>query len=79
MEFQQLVSFGRIADEDVGKDHKELRIVESNEARGWVILRFMRVEGQWKISEIKPTLLYESGDFADITRIEGQPSKRKQT
>jgi scytalone dehydratase len=44
------------------------KIGESSDGRSWMEQTFVKVEGNWRISVIKPEVLYHTGDFRSIRR-----------
>jgi len=74
VQWQQLASHGRRADEDVKNDIKDTssRILETSDGRSYMEHRLVRVDGKWKIERITPSLLYQTGDFMRIRRPEGE-------
>ncbi|KAF4341206.1 scytalone dehydratase [Fusarium beomiforme] len=73
VEWQQLASHGRLrADDGSARDASAERISETSDGRSHMEHRFVRVEGQWKISKITPSLLYQTGNFMRIRRPEGE-------
>jgi len=75
VQWQQLASHGRRADEDLNSGVKDTSnvITETSDGRSYMEHRFVKVEGKWKIARITPSLLYQTGDFMRIRRPEGQP------
>jgi scytalone dehydratase len=74
VQWQQLASHGRRADEDVKSGVKDTSntILETSDGRSYMEHQFVRVEGKWKIQRITPSLLYQTGDFMRIRRPEGE-------
>jgi scytalone dehydratase len=75
VQWQQLASHGRRADEDVESGVKDTSntITETSDGRSYMEHRFVNVEGKWKIGRITPSLLYQTGDFMRVRRKEGEP------
>ena len=67
VEWQQMASHGRKV---VGEDFASpmCKIGESSDGRSWMEQTFVKVEGNWRISIIKPEVLYHTGDFRHIRR-----------
>jgi scytalone dehydratase len=74
VQWQQLASHGRRADEDVKSGVKDTSgtILETSDGRSYMEHQFVQVEGKWKIRRITPSLLYQTGDFMRIRRPEGE-------
>lgn len=54
----------------VGEDFASpmCKIGESSDGRSWMRQTFVKVDGQWRISVIRPEVLYHTGDFREIGR-----------
>lgn len=67
VEWQQLASHGRRA---LGADYASpmCKIDETSDGRSWMEQKFVKVEGKWKIQEIKPEVIYHTGDFRHVGR-----------
>lgn len=67
VEWQQLASHGRrVEGEDFA--HPMCKIGESSDGRSWMQQIFVKVDGQWRISEIRPEVVYHTGDFLKVGR-----------
>ncbi|RYP65888.1 hypothetical protein DL771_008072 [Monosporascus sp. 5C6A] len=69
VEFQEVASHGRreaCVDDAFGG-----KIGETADGRGWVELRYVKIDGQWKISLIRPSIIYMAGDWERVRRPEG--------
>jgi scytalone dehydratase len=44
------------------------KIGETSDGRSWMQQTFVKVEGQWRISVIRPEVLYHTGDFLHVGR-----------
>ncbi|KAJ5543827.1 NTF2-like protein [Penicillium frequentans] len=73
VEWQQLASHGRRIE---GEDHAHpmCKIGEISDGRSWMQQIFVKVDGQWRISEIQPEVLYHTGDFLKVGRPDGEGS-----
>ncbi|KAF4628321.1 hypothetical protein G7Y89_g9831 [Cudoniella acicularis] len=67
VEWQQLASHGRRV---VGEDFASpmCKIGESSDGRSWMRQTFVKVEGLWRISVIRPEVIYHTGDFRNVGR-----------
>lgn len=65
VQWQQLVSHGRR--EDQVKDASG-KVSESSDGRNRMEHRFVKVEGEWKIAGITPSVLCHTGDWYYIRR-----------
>ncbi|KAI1842925.1 hypothetical protein JX266_010943 [Neoarthrinium moseri] len=67
VEWQQLASHGRRVK---GQDytHPMCKIEEISDGRSWMRQTFSKIEGRWRIKEIKPEVIYHTGDFRHIGR-----------
>ncbi len=67
IEWQQMASHGRRI---VGEDFASpmCKIGETSDGRSWMQQTFVKVEGQWRISVIRPEVLYHTGDFLHVGR-----------
>lgn len=67
VEWQQMASHGR---REKGEDYANpmCKIGETSDGRGWMQQKFVRVEGKWKIQEIKPEVIYHTGNFRHVGR-----------
>ncbi|KAJ6103433.1 hypothetical protein N7486_005860 [Penicillium sp. IBT 16267x] len=65
VQWQQLVSQGRREDQINGGPGK---ISETSDGRSWMEHRFVKVEGEWKIAGITPSVLFLTGDWQRIRR-----------
>ncbi|KAF5870795.1 putative conidial pigment biosynthesis scytalone dehydratase arp1 protein [Botrytis fragariae] len=67
VEWQQLASHARKV---VGEDysHPHCKIGETSDGRSYMQQTFVKVEGQWRISVIKPEVIYHTGDFRAVGR-----------
>jgi len=67
VEWQQMASHGRRI---VGEDfkHPMCKIGEISDGRSWMQQTLVKVEGLWRISVIRPEVLYHTGDFLVIRR-----------
>ncbi|CEJ58055.1 Putative Catalytic activity: scytalone dehydratases catalize the reaction of Scytalone <=_ 1 [Penicillium brasilianum] len=71
VEWQQLASHGRrVEGEDFA--HPMCKIGESSDGRSWMQQIFVKVDGQWRISEIRPEVVYHTGDFLKVGRKDGE-------
>lgn len=67
IEWQQLASHGRrIEGEDFA--HPMCKIGDTSDGRSWMRQTFVKVEGQWRVSVIRPEVLYHTGDFRHVGR-----------
>ena len=69
VEWQVIASHGRRA---AGEDfaHPMCRIEAQSNHRSFVEHTFLKVEGQWRIGVIKPSILYAPGSFEEMRRPE---------
>jgi scytalone dehydratase len=69
VEWQQLASHGRRV---VGEDFANpmCKIGETSDGRSWMQQTFVKVEGQWRVSVIRPEVLYHTGDFRRVGRMD---------
>jgi len=67
VEWQQMASHGRRV---LGQDftHPMCEIGEVSDGRSWMQQTLVRVDGQWRISVIRPEVLYHTGNFREIGR-----------
>lgn len=65
VEWQQMASHGRRA---LGEDFAspQCKIGEICDGRSWMTERFVKIGGQWRISEIRPEVIYSTGNFEEI-------------
>ncbi|KAF7934175.1 uncharacterized protein EAE97_008535 [Botrytis byssoidea] len=65
--WQQLASHAR---REVGEDynHPHCKIGETSDGRSYMQQTFVKVEGQWRISVIKPEVIYHTGDLMALGR-----------
>ncbi|KAJ5771542.1 hypothetical protein N7520_002071 [Penicillium odoratum] len=70
VKWQQLASHGRR--ENSVRDSSN-KIGETSDGRSWMEHGFIKVDGQWKIARITPSLSYQTGDFQRVRRLEGAP------
>jgi scytalone dehydratase len=70
VEWQQMASHGRKV---VGEDFASpmCKIDETSDGRSWMQQTFVKVEGQWKVSVIRPEVIYHTGDFRRVGRMDG--------
>ncbi|PKY07886.1 NTF2-like protein [Aspergillus campestris IBT 28561] len=68
MEFQEVASHGRRQDYHGAFGGK---IGETADGRGWVEHHYVKIDGQWKIDLIKPSIIYMAGDWERVRRAEG--------
>ncbi|THV53812.1 hypothetical protein BGAL_0041g00200 [Botrytis galanthina] len=67
VEWQQLASHARkVVSEDY--NHPHCKIGETSDGRSYMQQTFVKVEGQWRISVIKPEVIYHTGDFRAVGR-----------
>ncbi|KAF7945411.1 hypothetical protein EAE96_010185 [Botrytis aclada] len=67
VEWQQLASHARkVAGEDY--NHPHCKIGETSDGRSYMQQTLVKVEGQWRISVIKPEVIYHTGDFRAVGR-----------
>lgn len=67
VEWQQLASHARkVAGEDYS--HPHCKIGETSDGRSYMQQTFVKVDGQWRISVIKPEVIYHTGDFKAVGR-----------
>jgi scytalone dehydratase len=71
VEWQQLASHGRRAE---GEDHTHpfCKIGEISDGRSWMQQTYVKIDGQWCIREIKPEVMYSTGDFLSVGRPDGK-------
>ncbi|KAB8292209.1 hypothetical protein EYC80_007951 [Monilinia laxa] len=70
VEWQQLASHGRkVAGEDFSNPLG--KIGETSDGRSYMQQTFLKVEGQWRISVIKPEVIYHTGNFRAVGRPDG--------
>ena len=69
VEWQQMASHGRRV---VGEDftHPMCKIGETSDGRSWMQQTYVRVDGQWRVSVIMPEVLYHTGDFRRVGRMD---------
>ncbi|EFY85759.1 hypothetical protein J3459_013903 [Metarhizium acridum] len=74
VEWQQLASHGRRLE---GEDymHPLCKISEISDGRSWMQQTYVKVDEQWRIAEIRPEVLYSTGDFLNIGRPDGKDSR----
>jgi scytalone dehydratase len=67
VEWQQLASHGRRVE---GEDYANpmCKIDEISDGRSWMQQTFVKVDGAWRIQEIRPEVLYHTGDFLKVGR-----------
>ncbi|TGO42064.1 hypothetical protein BHYA_0013g00680 [Botrytis hyacinthi] len=69
VEWQQLASHARkVTGEDY--NHPHCKIGEISDGRSYMQQTFVKVEGQWRISVIKPEVIYHTGDFRAVGRLD---------
>ncbi|KAF5532843.1 NTF2 [Fusarium phyllophilum] len=66
IEWQLIASHGRRGD----GDDTSSKIEEQCNARAFLLHKYSKIDGKWKISYIKPTVIYTPGDTAQIFRPE---------
>ncbi|KAF7914303.1 uncharacterized protein EAF01_000709 [Botrytis porri] len=67
VEWQQLASHGRrVAGHDY--NHPNCKIEETSDGRSYMQQMFVKVKGQWRISVIKPEVIYHTGDLMAVGR-----------
>lgn len=67
VEWQQLASHGRkVQSEDFASP--ACRIGEESDGRSYMLQTFLKIEGKWRIKEIKPELIYSTGDWKAVGR-----------
>lgn len=73
VEWQQLASHGRRID---GEDFANpmCKIGESSDGRSWMQQTYTKVNGQWRISVIRPEVIYHTGNFLEVGRADGAPA-----
>lgn len=70
VEWQQMASHGRrIPGED--PSNPMCKIGEISDGRSWMQQTFVKVDGQWRISLIRPEVIYHTGDFRRVGRMDG--------
>lgn len=73
VEWQQLASHGRRV---VGEDFESpmCKIGEASNGWSWMQQTFCKVEGagEWRIKVIRPEVLYHTGDFREIGRVDDE-------
>ena len=76
VEWQQLASHGR---REIGEDFANpmCKIGETSDGRSWMQQTFVKTESGWRISAIRPEVLYHTGDFSHIDRPEEVEEKIK--
>ncbi|TVY76013.1 Scytalone dehydratase [Lachnellula suecica] len=76
VEYQQLASHGRKIE---GEDYASpmCKIGETSDGRSWMQQTFVKVEGQWRVSVIRPEVIYHTGDFKAIGRADDGSDERK--
>jgi scytalone dehydratase len=69
VERQQLASHGR---RELGEDFANpmCRIGETSDGRSWMQQTFVKTESGWRISIVRPEVVYHTGDFRHIGRTE---------
>jgi scytalone dehydratase len=69
VEWQQLASHGRRV---LGEDFANpmCKIGETSDGRSWMQQTFVKVEGKWRVSVIRPEVLYHTGDFQHVGRMD---------
>lgn len=67
VEWHQLASHGR---REKGQDYANpmCKITETSDGRSWMQQTYAKVEGKWRIKEIKPEAIYHTGDFQKVRR-----------
>lgn len=67
VEWQQMASHGRRVK---GEDYANpmCKIDETSDGRSWMQQKLVKIEGKWKIQEIKPEAIYHTGDFQHVRR-----------
>jgi scytalone dehydratase len=70
VEYQQMASHARrIEGEDF--THPMCKIGAVSDGRSWMEHTYVKVEGQWRIAVIKPTIHYRTGSLQEV----GKPDK----
>lgn len=69
IEWQQIASHGRRAAGDDGKNPNS-KIEEQSNARSFLLHKYSKIDGKWKLSFIKPTVIFSPGDVVSIFRPE---------
>lgn len=67
VEWQQLASHGRRI---VGDDYASpmCKIGETSDGRSWMGQTLVKIDREWRISIIRPEVIYHTGDFLHIAR-----------
>lgn len=74
VEWQQIASHGRrLPGEDFA--NPMCKIGETSNGRSWMQQTFVKVNGQWKVSVIRPEVLYHTGDFRKVGRMDKDEDK----
>ncbi|KAJ5747329.1 NTF2-like protein [Penicillium nucicola] len=63
VEWQQVASHGN-AKRDQGRLSK--KVSETSDGKFYMEQHYVKVNGQWKIAAIKPSLLFETGNFVKV-------------
>lgn len=67
IEWQQMASHARrVRGEDFASPM--CKVDETSDGRSWMQQTFVKVEGKWRISVIRPEVIYHTGDFVHIGR-----------
>jgi len=67
VEWQQLASHGRrVKGEDFASP--ACKIGEESDGRSYMLQTFVKIEGKWRIKQIRPQVIYSTGDWKAIGR-----------
>ncbi|KAE8346120.1 hypothetical protein BDV24DRAFT_158917 [Aspergillus arachidicola] len=69
VQWQQLASHARWVGTSRGAHGK---VSEPSDGRSFMTQQFIKLDGQWKIAALTPSLLYQSGDFSRVRRPQGE-------
>lgn len=64
VEWQQVAGHGRWIDDSPSLLKKP--VDKTSDGKSYMEQRYIKVDGQWKLAGLKPWVLYEIGDFADV-------------
>ncbi|KAL1895703.1 hypothetical protein Sste5346_005175 [Sporothrix stenoceras] len=63
VEFQQIAGHGRYIE---GSHPLKKQVDKTSDGKSYMEQRYTKIDGRWKITRLKPSLLYEIGEFNDV-------------
>jgi scytalone dehydratase len=63
VEWQQIAGHGRYIE---GSHPLKKQVDKTSDGKSYMEQKYTRVEGKWKITRLRPSLLYEIGEFGDV-------------